>query len=43
MIARLRAADETGLPLERFPENCPYTASQALDESFWPDSADFEK
>ena len=43
MVARLRAADETGLPLERFPEKCPYTASQALDESFWPDSADFEK
>jgi hypothetical protein len=35
-IARLRAADETGLPLNRFPLACPYSAAQALDEEFWP-------
>jgi hypothetical protein len=35
-IARLRAAGETGLHAERFPESCPYTASQALDRDFWP-------
>lgn len=43
VIARLRAADETGLPLEQFPEKCPYTASQALDENFWPGGADLKK
>jgi len=43
VIARLRAADETGLPLERFPEKCPYTAAQTLDESFWPGGAGIEK
>lgn len=42
-IARLRAADETGLPLRRFPVACPYSASEALDEKFWPGGgADFE-
>jgi hypothetical protein len=42
-LARLRAADEAGLPLDRLPKQCPYTASQALDETFWPGGrADFE-
>jgi hypothetical protein len=42
-IARLRAADETGLPLDRFPKACPYAAAQALDATFWPGGgADFE-
>jgi hypothetical protein len=31
------AADETGLPRERFPEECPYTAEQLLDEAFLPE------
>ena len=34
--ARLRAADETGLPLDVFPSHCPYTVAQTLDEEFWP-------
>jgi hypothetical protein len=34
---RLNASDETGLPLETFPEACPWTAEQVLDETFWPD------
>jgi hypothetical protein len=35
-IARLRAADETGLPLEVFPVVCPYSMAEMLDESFFP-------
>jgi hypothetical protein len=37
--ARLRAADETGLALDRFPDHCPYSAAQVLDDEFWPDEA----
>jgi len=36
-LARLKAADETGLPLGRFPETCPFTIEEALDEAFLPD------
>jgi len=35
--ARNSAADETGLPLEIFPTQCPWTGEQALDAEFWPD------
>ena len=35
--ARHDAADETGLDLAAFPEACPFTVEQALDEGFWPD------
>jgi hypothetical protein len=31
------AADETGLPLATFPEACPWTVEQVLDEDFWPE------
>lgn len=34
---RFDASDETGLPMETFPDNCPWTIEQILDESFWPD------
>ncbi len=34
---RYNAADETGLPIGTFPEVCPWTAEQVLDEDFWPD------
>lgn len=34
--AREAAADETGLPIERFPEACPYTLQQVEDPGFWP-------
>ena len=36
--AREDAGDETGLPLATFPDTCPWTADQILDESFWPDA-----
>ncbi|WP_288582880.1 DUF29 domain-containing protein [uncultured Methylobacterium sp.] len=35
-LARVRAADETGLPNRSFPPDCPYTLSQILDERFYP-------
>ncbi|WP_110988910.1 DUF29 domain-containing protein [Acaryochloris thomasi] len=31
------AADETGLPLETFPPECPYTAEQTLNSEFLPE------
>jgi hypothetical protein len=34
--ARRLASTETGLPLATFPETCPWTVEQVLDEDFWP-------
>lgn len=36
-LARQWASDETGLPLATFPEACPWTTAQILDDTFWPD------
>lgn len=35
--ARLLAAGETGLAETSFPEQCPYSIDQLLDQDFWPD------
>jgi hypothetical protein len=35
--ARLEAIDETGLPEATLPPACPWTATQVLDETFWPE------
>lgn len=35
--ARKQARIETGLPLVHFPEICPFTAEQVLDEDFLPE------
>ncbi|MFZ1640167.1 MAG: DUF29 domain-containing protein [Candidatus Contendobacter sp.] len=35
-LARENAADETGLPLTAFPEQCPFTVDQITGD-FWPD------
>lgn len=35
--AREDAADETGLPIQAFPLECPYLAEEALDPDFLPD------
>ena len=35
-IARLRAADETGVAVEELPATCPYTVAELLDEDFLP-------
>ena len=31
------AVDETGLPLDRFPLDCPYAASEVLAEDYLPE------
>lgn len=36
--AREDAADETGLPPERFPADCPYVPDEIESASFWPSS-----
>jgi hypothetical protein len=35
--AREQASAETGLPVESFPEQCPYTLEQVLDPRFLPE------
>jgi hypothetical protein len=35
--ARMLARDQTGLPLATFPESCPWTVEQVLDQEFWPE------
>ena len=35
--ARKRASVETGLALDIFPETCPFSIEQLMDESYWPD------
>jgi hypothetical protein len=35
--ARLLAHDDTGLPLATFPEACPWTPEQVLNDDFWPE------
>jgi len=36
--ARMLAAGETGQPETAFPDGCPFSIDQLLDEGFWPDS-----
>lgn len=38
--ARSRAAGETGLPVELFPQACPFTLEEVESEDFWPETAD---
>lgn len=38
-LSRKRAAVQTRLPLETFPETCPYTLTQTLDEDFLPEGS----
>jgi hypothetical protein len=35
-LAVLKASGETGLPVDAFPKQCPYTIEQVLDRSFFP-------
>lgn len=34
--ARIQAAEETGLALGTFPEDCPYSVDQVLSLGYWP-------
>ncbi len=36
LSGRLLAAKETGIDFSLFPETCPFTIEQVLDENFWP-------
>ncbi|ETW92589.1 MAG: hypothetical protein ETSY1_42980 [Candidatus Entotheonella factor] len=36
--ARRLASSETGLALDTFPETCPWTVEEILDEAFWPEA-----
>ena len=35
--ATVMAEKETGLDIDTFPEECPFTLEQCLNEEFWPD------
>lgn len=37
--AALGATGETGLPRSTFPQSCPWTFAQMMDDTFWPDAA----
>jgi hypothetical protein len=39
LSGRLLAAKETGIDFSLFPEKCPFTIEQVLDENFWPKDA----
>jgi hypothetical protein len=33
-----KASVQTGLPLATFPDTCPWTPEQVLDDAFWPEA-----
>ncbi len=35
--ARREASVETGLPLQTFPETCPWSFDRLIDDAFWPE------
>lgn len=39
-FARANAADETGLPVETFPTECPFSIDQILDVDWLPEAAE---
>ncbi len=38
-LARKHASVQTHLPLLTFPESCPWSVEQVLDDTFWPEEA----
>jgi hypothetical protein len=36
-LVRLQAECETGLSLDTFPPNCPFSFEQAMRQDFWPE------
>ena len=37
-LALIEAEKKTGLPRTSFPDACPWTIDQALDQRYWPDA-----
>ncbi|WP_253180913.1 DUF29 domain-containing protein [Candidatus Marithrix sp. Canyon 246] len=37
-LAKLGAEKETGIPISRYPETCPWTYQQFTDSEFWPEA-----
>ncbi|MEA2060424.1 MAG: DUF29 domain-containing protein [Thermodesulfobacteriota bacterium] len=35
--ARIKAEDETGIDKEQFPENCPFSPEEIMNEEFFPE------
>jgi hypothetical protein len=35
--ARVDAGEETGVTLETFPDHCPWSVEQVIDDNFWPE------
>jgi hypothetical protein len=42
-IAKIKAEKETSLDKKTFPQVCPYTLEEIMDEQFYPDSTDNKK
>jgi len=38
--ARIKAERETGISQAMFPQHCPWSFEQALNDAFWPDADD---
>ena len=36
-LAVIEAEKQTGLPEQTFPQRCPFSVAEMLDEGFWPD------
>ena len=39
-LAKSRAEKETGIPISRYPETCPWTYEQFTNPEFWPPPAE---
>lgn len=37
-LARRKAAGDTAFPIDTFPPECPYTAGEVLDQTFFPEA-----
>ena len=39
-LARFGAEKETGIPMDCYPEQCPWSYEQFINSDFWPESVD---
>jgi hypothetical protein len=42
LSGRLKAAEETGIAVGLFPEQCPFTPEQVVDLQFFPEDRSIE-